>query len=69
MEETQRDHLTWGLLEEEREEEKHEKVDMSKYYFGGAVEMAVVKCAIELGMADAIANHGRPMTLLELHQP
>ncbi|EXB94571.1 3'-hydroxy-N-methyl-(S)-coclaurine 4'-O-methyltransferase [Morus notabilis] len=66
MEETQRDHLTWGLLEEEREEEKQKKFDMSKYYFGGDVEMAVVKCAIDLGMADAIANHGRPMTLLEL---
>ncbi|KAE8692641.1 Geranylgeranyl reductase [Hibiscus syriacus] len=28
--------------------------------------MAVVKCAIELGVADAIENHGSPMPLSEL---
>ncbi|KAE8672022.1 heterodimeric geranylgeranyl pyrophosphate synthase small subunit [Hibiscus syriacus] len=28
--------------------------------------MAVVKCAIELGIADAIENHGSPMTLSQL---
>ncbi|XP_048447706.1 acetylserotonin O-methyltransferase-like [Pyrus x bretschneideri] len=47
------------------EEEEHAKVDVWKYVFG-LVEIAVVKCAIELGIADAIESHGSPMTLLEL---
>ncbi|KAM2276643.1 hypothetical protein ACFXTI_035047 [Malus domestica] len=47
------------------EEEERAKVDMWKYVFG-FVEIAVVKCAIELGIADAIEIHGSPMTLLEL---
>lgn len=63
MEELKQDHLiTWGVSEEE---EERAKVDIWKYIFG-FVEMAVVKCAIELGLADIIENHGRPMTLLEL---
>jgi hypothetical protein len=32
----------------------------------GFIEMSVVKCAIELGIADAIESHGSPMTLSEL---
>ena len=28
--------------------------------------MAVVKCAIDLGIADAIERHGRPITLSDL---
>ncbi|KAI5315152.1 PREDICTED: (RS)-norcoclaurine [Prunus dulcis] len=46
-------------------EEEHAKVEIWKYVFG-FVEIAVVKCAIELGIADAIESHGSPMTLLEL---
>ncbi|EXB93812.1 3'-hydroxy-N-methyl-(S)-coclaurine 4'-O-methyltransferase [Morus notabilis] len=66
MEEIQRDELIkWGIPEEEIEEEERAKVEIWKYIFG-FVEMAVVKCAIELGIADVIATHGRPMTLLEL---
>ncbi|KAL5561272.1 hypothetical protein UlMin_031019 [Ulmus minor] len=41
------------------------KVDRWKLAFG-YVEMAVVKCAIELGIAEAIESHGNPMTLTEL---
>ncbi|EXB94570.1 3'-hydroxy-N-methyl-(S)-coclaurine 4'-O-methyltransferase [Morus notabilis] len=60
------DHLTCGLSKEEKEEEEERaRVDISKYIFG-FVEMDVVKRSIELGIADAIANHGRPMTLLGL---
>ncbi|KAH0978080.1 hypothetical protein GBA52_027799 [Prunus armeniaca] len=53
------------LRSEEEEEEEHAKVDVLKYVFG-FVEIAVVKCAIELGIADTIESHGSPMTLLEL---
>ena len=56
------DQLTWRSKEEE---EERAKVDIYKYIFG-FVEMAVVKCAIELGIADTLESHGRPMTLLEL---
>ncbi|KAM1031365.1 hypothetical protein ACFX2C_035165 [Malus domestica] len=51
--------LTW------EEEEEHAKVDVWKYVFG-FVEIAVVKCVIELGIAEAIETRGSPMTLLEL---
>ncbi|PON40296.1 O-methyltransferase COMT-type [Trema orientale] len=63
MGEAQRDQLTWRS--NVQEEEYRAKVDIYKYIFG-FVEMAVVKCAIELGIADTIESHGRPMTLLEL---
>ncbi|BFG42393.1 hypothetical protein CerSpe_286670 [Prunus speciosa] len=49
----------------EEKEEEHAKLEIWKYVFG-FVEIAVVKCAIELGIADAIESHGRPTTLLEL---
>ncbi|XP_008236085.1 PREDICTED: (RS)-norcoclaurine 6-O-methyltransferase-like [Prunus mume] len=49
----------------EEKEEEHAKLEIWKYVFGFA-EIAVVKCAIELGIADAIESHGSPMTLLEL---
>ncbi|XP_021810398.1 (RS)-norcoclaurine 6-O-methyltransferase-like isoform X2 [Prunus avium] len=52
-------------LEGEEKEEEHAKLEIWKYVFG-FVEIAVVKCAIELGIADAIESHGSPMTLLEL---
>ncbi|KAF3434781.1 hypothetical protein FNV43_RR21867 [Rhamnella rubrinervis] len=41
------------------------KQDVWKYIFG-FVEIAVVKCAIELKIADTIESHGKPMTLSEL---
>ncbi|KAE8654351.1 heterodimeric geranylgeranyl pyrophosphate synthase small subunit [Hibiscus syriacus] len=41
------------------------EVDIWNYVFG-YVKMAVVKCAIELGIADVIENHGSPMPLSEL---
>lgn len=46
-------------------EDAEAAIDVWRYIFG-FVEMAVVKCAIELGIADAIENHGSPMTLSEL---
>ncbi|KAL5555532.1 hypothetical protein UlMin_037768 [Ulmus minor] len=41
------------------------KIDMWKLAFG-FVEMAVVKCAIELEIAEIIESHGHPMTVSEL---
>ncbi|XP_008236089.1 PREDICTED: 3'-hydroxy-N-methyl-(S)-coclaurine 4'-O-methyltransferase 2-like isoform X2 [Prunus mume] len=52
-------------LGEEEDEEEHAKLEIWKYVYG-FIEIAVVKCAIELGIADAIESHGSPMTLLEL---
>ncbi|XP_027337738.1 acetylserotonin O-methyltransferase-like [Abrus precatorius] len=57
-----------AMLEREKEEEEEEaqaQVDIWRYIFG-FVELAVVKCAIELGIAEAIEAHGRPMTLSEI---
>lgn len=48
------------------EEEEQGEVGIWKYAFGFS-EMAVLKCAIELGIAEAIESHGScPMTLSEL---
>ncbi|CAI9782025.1 unnamed protein product [Fraxinus pennsylvanica] len=48
------------------EEEAQAKVDIWKYVFG-FTEMAVLKCAIELGIADVLESQdGRPVTLAEL---
>ncbi|OMO91939.1 O-methyltransferase, family 2 [Corchorus olitorius] len=41
------------------------EVDIWNYAFG-FVKMAVVKCAIELGIAEAIENHGSPISLSHL---
>ncbi|XP_040363961.1 acetylserotonin O-methyltransferase [Rosa chinensis] len=49
----------------EQKEEEQAKVEVWKYVFGFS-KIAVVKCAIELGIADAIESHGSPMTLFEL---
>ncbi|KAK7331478.1 hypothetical protein VNO77_25703 [Canavalia gladiata] len=56
-----------GMLarKKEEEEEKEAEVNIWKYIFG-FVDMAVVKCAIELGIAEAIESHGRAMTLSEI---
>ncbi|KAF9600458.1 hypothetical protein IFM89_009373 [Coptis chinensis] len=47
------------------EEDAEAEVRIWKYVFG-FVEMAVVKCAIELKIADVIEAHGQPITLSEL---
>lgn len=47
------------------EEDEQARVQVWKYIFG-FVEMAVVKCAIELKVADAIESHGSSMTLSQL---
>ncbi|BAT86691.1 (RS)-norcoclaurine 6-O-methyltransferase [Vigna angularis] len=57
-----------GVLSREKVEEEEEaeaSVEIWKYIFG-FVEMAVVKCAIELGIAEAIEKHGRAMTVSEI---
>ncbi|TYH78163.1 hypothetical protein ES332_D04G206400v1 [Gossypium tomentosum] len=47
------------------EEEARAEVDIWNYVFGYA-KIAVVKCAIELGIANVIENYGSPMPLSEL---
>ncbi|XP_019423837.1 PREDICTED: 3'-hydroxy-N-methyl-(S)-coclaurine 4'-O-methyltransferase 2-like [Lupinus angustifolius] len=54
-----------ALEKEESSEEAQAQLDIWKYIFG-FVEPAVVKCAIELGIAEAIENNGGPMTFSEL---
>ncbi|KAI5647764.1 hypothetical protein M9H77_33769 [Catharanthus roseus] len=49
----------------EQEEEAQAQIDIWKYVFG-FTEMAVVKCAIELGIADVIERHEGPMKLDDL---
>ncbi|KAF5205264.1 O-methyltransferase protein [Thalictrum thalictroides] len=49
----------------EEEEEAEAAVRVWKCVFG-YVEMAVVKCAVELRIFDVIEKHGKPMTLDEL---
>ncbi|CAL5402321.1 unnamed protein product [Camellia sinensis] len=51
--------------EREMAEEDQARVDIWKYVFG-YVDMAVVKCVIELGIPDALERHEAPMTLSEL---
>ncbi|KAL6583844.1 hypothetical protein OROMI_003133 [Orobanche minor] len=63
MGEIQSELTLWEKKEEE--EEAQAQVDIWKYIFG-FVEQAVVKCAIELGIAEAIEEHEKPMTLLEI---
>ncbi|KAK7250811.1 hypothetical protein RIF29_33511 [Crotalaria pallida] len=55
----------WDKEEESEEEESQARLEIWKYIFG-FVEPAVVKCAIELGIADAIESHGGSMTLPEM---
>lgn len=49
------------------EEEEEARVDLQilNYVFG-FVEIAAIKCAIELKIADVLENHKSPMTLFEL---
>ncbi|KAL9266091.1 Acetylserotonin O-methyltransferase-like protein [Drosera capensis] len=51
--------------EDRRDEEAEASIQIWKYVFG-FVEMAVVKCAIELGISEALEKHGRPIALSEL---
>ncbi|KAJ4967272.1 hypothetical protein NE237_019121 [Protea cynaroides] len=49
-----------------KEEDAEAEEEIWRYIFG-FVEMGVVKCAIELGIADALEAHeGQPMTLSQL---
>ncbi|KAL0560962.1 hypothetical protein IC582_001380 [Cucumis melo] len=48
-----------------KKEEEEARVQIWKYIFG-FVEMAIVKCAIELRIGDTIESHGSPMTLSQL---
>ncbi|XP_058090753.1 acetylserotonin O-methyltransferase-like [Magnolia sinica] len=47
------------------DEEAKAELEIWRYVFGFS-DLAVVKCAIELGIADAIDANGHPMTLAEL---
>ncbi|XP_004290757.1 PREDICTED: 3'-hydroxy-N-methyl-(S)-coclaurine 4'-O-methyltransferase-like [Fragaria vesca subsp. vesca] len=58
------EHTQKELILEQKEEELA-KVEVWKYVLGFS-KIAVVKCAIELGIADAIESHGSAMTLSEL---
>ncbi|XP_050946107.1 acetylserotonin O-methyltransferase-like isoform X1 [Cucumis melo] len=61
MEETITKESKW-----KKEEEEEAKIQIYKYVFGFA-EAAVIKCAIELKIANVIESHGRPtMTLSQL---
>ncbi|KAE9597882.1 hypothetical protein Lal_00029557 [Lupinus albus] len=65
MGETQREIVSALKKEEDSKEESQAQLDIWKYIFG-FVEQAVVKCAIELGIAEAIESNGGPMTLSEI---
>ncbi|KAL0386842.1 UNVERIFIED_CONTAM: hypothetical protein Sradi_2566000 [Sesamum radiatum] len=47
------------------DEEAHAQLDMWKYVLG-FTPMALVKCAIELQIADVLESNGGAMTLSEL---
>ncbi|KAK7317864.1 hypothetical protein RJT34_02441 [Clitoria ternatea] len=65
MEEKQKKPVFTREEDEDDEEEAQAQVDIWKYMFGFG-GLAVMKCAIELGIANAIENHGSPMTLSEI---
>lgn len=50
------------------EEEAQAQVDIWKYVFG-FVDMVVLKCAIELGIPDALEARDSPTTLLSFLLP
>ncbi|KAK7252465.1 hypothetical protein RIF29_36417 [Crotalaria pallida] len=64
MEEIQREPLI-VFDKNEEDEELQAQIDIWRYTFG-FVEQAVVKCAIELGIAEAIDSYGGPITLSQL---
>ncbi|KAL6011824.1 hypothetical protein ACLOJK_002290 [Asimina triloba] len=49
----------------DKDEEAQAELEVWRYVFGFS-DFAIVKCAIELGIADAIEAHGKPMPLAEL---
>src|ERR1044072_1925730 len=65
MAEIDNETVTQWEKEEEEREEAEAQLDIWKYVYG-FVEMAVVRCAIELGIAEAIEKHATPITLSEL---
>ncbi|GAA0158605.1 methyltransferase [Lithospermum erythrorhizon] len=48
-----------------KEEEAQAEIDVWKYVFG-FTDMAIVKCAIELGIADVLETQDEPVTLEDL---
>ncbi|KAI5406495.1 acetylserotonin O-methyltransferase [Lathyrus oleraceus] len=61
-----RSEVAWEKKEEDEEKEEAEaQVEIWKYVFG-FVEQSVVRCAIQLGIAEAIEKHKKPISLLEL---
>eukprot|EP00257_Ricinus_communis_P021688 XP_015581226.1 acetylserotonin O-methyltransferase [Ricinus communis] len=62
MENTRRSDST---IRDEEEEEEEADVEIWKYVLGFS-KIAAVKCAVELGLADAIESNEAPMTLFEL---
>ncbi|KAL8109720.1 hypothetical protein AgCh_025718 [Apium graveolens] len=54
--------ITKGEATNGNDETAQAQVDIWRFVFGFA-EMAVTKCAIELGIPDILENHGDPMTL------
>ncbi|KAK1370387.1 xanthohumol 4'-O-methyltransferase-like [Heracleum sosnowskyi] len=57
--------ITKGEATNGNDETAQAQVDIWRFVFGFA-EMAVAKCAIELGIPDILENHGDPMTLSQL---
>lgn len=49
----------------EVDEEAKAEVDIWEYVFG-FTPMAVVKCAVDLGIADVVESHGGAMSLIDL---
>lgn len=54
-----------SISKKEEDEDEQARVQIWKYIFG-FVEMATLKCAIELKIADAIESHTTPITLPQL---
>ena len=57
--------MTKGEVPSEIDEIAQAQVDIWRFVFGFA-EMAVAKCAVELGIPDILENQGDPMTLSQL---
>ncbi|KAK1381463.1 dimerization domain-containing protein [Heracleum sosnowskyi] len=57
--------MTKNEATHENEETAQGQVDTLRFVHGFA-EMAVVKCAVELGIPDILEKHAEPMTLSQL---
>lgn len=62
---TQKEDENSNTNKREEEEEARADVEIWKYIFGFA-DIAAVKCAIELGIADVLHSQNRPMSLSDL---